>query len=141
MAVQKQSTVPKALRHKCKPKKKPVLPRKPAALTDEERKARLEELSHLPEFVKAKWPSWSDKVLQEHQSEGTHCQHLGVDVMIHAGTGSGKTTTVAAPHALPSNAGKVTLMVSPLIALHEEQVRSVLIYHSNLYSNCRHLRR
>jgi len=44
------------------------------------------------------------------------------DVIVHAGTGLGKTAIVAGPHMHPSSKGKVTLMVSPLIALHDEQV-------------------
>ncbi|KAJ7241219.1 P-loop containing nucleoside triphosphate hydrolase protein [Mycena haematopus] len=42
--------------------------------------------------------------------------------VVHAGTGMGKTTIAAGPHAHPSSVGKVTLMISPLIALHDEQV-------------------
>jgi len=44
------------------------------------------------------------------------------DVVCHSGTGSGKTAIVAGPHFHPSSEGKVTLLVSPLIALHDEQV-------------------
>ncbi|EJD46861.1 P-loop containing nucleoside triphosphate hydrolase protein [Auricularia subglabra TFB-10046 SS5] len=46
----------------------------------------------------------------------------GQDVIVHAPTGMGKTAIVAAPHALPQNKGRVTLLVSPLIALQEEMV-------------------
>lgn len=44
------------------------------------------------------------------------------DVLVHAATGSGKTTIVAGPHAHPVVKGTVTLLVSPLIALQDEQV-------------------
>ena len=40
-------------------------------------------------------------------------------------TRSGKTGIAADPHLLPSMKGKVTLVVSPLLVLEEEQVRSV----------------
>ena len=42
--------------------------------------------------------------------------------MVHAGTGSGKTGIAAGPHVHPSSKGKVTITVSPLLALHDEQV-------------------
>jgi superfamily II DNA or RNA helicase len=48
------------------------------------------------------------------------------DTLVHAGTGAGKTTIAAGPHAHESSAGKVTLMISPLIALHDEQVSACL---------------
>lgn len=44
------------------------------------------------------------------------------DVLIHAGTGMGKTVVAAGPHAHESTKGMVTFMVSPLLALQEEQV-------------------
>ena len=44
------------------------------------------------------------------------------DVLIHAGTGSGKMAVAAGPHAHEKMKGKVTFMISPLIALQNEQV-------------------
>ena len=44
------------------------------------------------------------------------------DVLIHAGTGSGKTAVAAGPHAHEKMKGKVTFMTSLLIALQNEQV-------------------
>ena len=44
------------------------------------------------------------------------------DVIVHAGTGFGKTAIAAGPHYHDSAKGGVTLMISPLIALHDEQV-------------------
>ncbi|KAJ6600182.1 P-loop containing nucleoside triphosphate hydrolase protein [Mycena sp. CBHHK59/15] len=41
---------------------------------------------------------------------------------LHAATGAGKTGIAAGLHLLPSSKGKVTLMVSPLLSLHDEQV-------------------
>ncbi|KAK7013470.1 ATP-dependent DNA helicase Q-like 3 [Favolaschia claudopus] len=49
-------------------------------------------------------------------------QILGEEILLHAATGAGKTGIAAGPHLLPSSRGKVTLMVSPLLSLHDEQV-------------------
>jgi replicative superfamily II helicase len=51
-------------------------------------------------------------------------QVLQQDLLLHAATGSGKTGIAAGPHLLPSSAGKVTLFISPLLALHDQQVSS-----------------
>lgn len=59
---------------------------------------------------------------REHQMRAINAQLQGFDAIVHAGTGSGKTGIAAGPHVHPSSKGKVTLMVSPLIALHDEQV-------------------
>lgn len=72
----------------------------------------------------------SDKFEWEHsprpfQLEAIKAQLKGLDVLVHAGTGQGKTAIAAGPHAHPSAKGKVTLMVSPLIALHDEMVGKV----------------
>jgi superfamily II DNA helicase RecQ len=82
--------------------------------------ARLEELRTLPELVKKhfKW----DNGAREFQLQGMEAQVLGKDVFLHAATGSGKTGIAAGPHLLPSNKGKVTLFISPLLSLHAEQV-------------------
>ncbi|KAJ7038353.1 P-loop containing nucleoside triphosphate hydrolase protein [Mycena alexandri] len=58
---------------------------------------------------------------REYQIKGIEAQLQMRDILVHAGTGMGKTTIAAGPHAHPSSAGKVTLMISPLIALHDEQ--------------------
>jgi len=54
--------------------------------------------------------------------EAIKAQLTREDVLVHAGTGSGKTTIAAGPHAHEKTKGMVTFMVSPLIALQEEQV-------------------
>lgn len=60
---------------------------------------------------------------REFQLEAIKAQLLHKDVLVHAGTGSGKTTIAAGPHALiDKSKGMVTFMVSPLLALQEEQV-------------------
>ena len=61
---------------------------------------------------------------RQYQMEGINAQLQRKDALIHAGTGLGKTAVAAGPHAHPNSQGKVTLMVSPLIALHDEMVGS-----------------
>lgn len=59
------------------------------------------------------------------QLEAIKAQLLRKDALIHAGTGSGKTTIVAGPYALKATEGMVTFLVSPLISLQEEQVSQI----------------
>ncbi|KAJ6617238.1 P-loop containing nucleoside triphosphate hydrolase protein [Mycena sp. CBHHK59/15] len=63
-------------------------------------------------------------IAHQYQMEGIEAQLQMQDVLVHAGTGMGKTTIAAGPHAHPTSIGKVTLMISPLIALHDEQVET-----------------
>lgn len=79
-----------------------------------------EELQGLEEKI-AKQFNWKDgpKVFQ---MDGIKAQLQMRDALIHAGTGLGKTAVAAGPHVHPSAKGKVTIMVSPLIALHDEMV-------------------
>ena len=67
---------------------------------------------------KFKWPHTPRKF----QLDAITSQLLRKDVVVHAGTGSGKTAIAAGPHAHEKARGMVTFMVSPLIALQEEQV-------------------
>ncbi|EJD36808.1 P-loop containing nucleoside triphosphate hydrolase protein [Auricularia subglabra TFB-10046 SS5] len=62
--------------------------------------------------------------LREMQVTAALAQVDGDDVLVHAATGMGKTAIVAAPHAFPQNKGRVTLFISPLIALQEEMVET-----------------
>ncbi|KAJ7576423.1 P-loop containing nucleoside triphosphate hydrolase protein [Mycena floridula] len=80
------------------------------------------DLENLPQLIKEHL-GWS-KELRPFQLEAIRSILLKKDVLIHAGTGCGKTAIAAGPHAHPSTKGKVTLMISPLIALHTEQVQT-----------------
>ena len=81
---------------------------------------KLEELSNLTEMMHEKF-KWAHTP-REFQMEAIKAQLTRKDVLVHAGTGSGKTTIAAGPHAHKRTNGMVTFMVSPLIALQEEQV-------------------
>ncbi|OJT09235.1 hypothetical protein TRAPUB_14310 [Trametes pubescens] len=54
------------------------------------------------------------------QLAGVQAQLEGVDVVIQASTGAGKTAIAAGPYLWPSSAGKSTIMVCPLLSLEEE---------------------
>ncbi|KAJ6573646.1 hypothetical protein B0H10DRAFT_2237000 [Mycena sp. CBHHK59/15] len=100
-ATRRSVTPPRGTRNKVKAKK--TLPssskRTPAQLA-----AIGEELKLLPDLVKKHYTKWTD---------GASAFQLEC---------AGKTGIAAGPHLLPSSKGKVTLMVSPLLSLHEEQV-------------------
>ncbi|KAF8952569.1 P-loop containing nucleoside triphosphate hydrolase protein [Flammula alnicola] len=81
------------------------------------------ELERLPNLIKTHFKKWSDGA-REFQLSCMRAQVLKKDVLLHAATGAGKTGIAAGPHLLPSNKGKVTLVVSPLLALEEEQVET-----------------
>lgn len=80
------------------------------------------ELKQLPSLIKKSFRTWSQGA-RPFQLKAMSAQVLGVDVLLHAATGAGKTGIAAGPHLLPSCKGKVTIMISPLLALQEEQVR------------------
>ncbi|KAH7907966.1 P-loop containing nucleoside triphosphate hydrolase protein [Hygrophoropsis aurantiaca] len=81
-----------------------------------------EELQYLVEKMKEQF-GWSNGP-RDFQLDAIKAQLQGKDVIVHAGTGAGKTAIAAGPHLHPSSKGKVTIMVSPLIALHDEQVET-----------------
>lgn len=78
------------------------------------------DLEGLSETIREKF-QW-EHIPREFQLEAIKAQLLRKDVLLHAGTGAGKTTVAAGPHALEATKGMVTFMVSPLIALQDEQV-------------------
>ncbi|KAF9556931.1 P-loop containing nucleoside triphosphate hydrolase protein [Agrocybe pediades] len=61
---------------------------------------------------------------REFQIEAIKAQLLRKDVLVHAGTGAGKTMIAAGPHAMTDSKGMVSFVVSPLIALQEEQAQT-----------------
>ncbi|KZT69352.1 P-loop containing nucleoside triphosphate hydrolase protein, partial [Daedalea quercina L-15889] len=58
------------------------------------------------------------------QVAGIQAQIEGVDTIVQAPTGAGKTAVVAGAHLWPHGATKVTIMVSPLLSLEDEMVRT-----------------
>ncbi|KAJ7813011.1 P-loop containing nucleoside triphosphate hydrolase protein [Mycena leptocephala] len=97
---------PPPTRHHGKtPRPRKTLPASASTRTEAQLAAIREELKSLPDFN-----VWGPR-------------HSGATVL-HAATGAGKTGIAAGPHLLPSSKGKVTLMVSPLLSLHEEQVET-----------------
>ncbi|KAJ7926662.1 P-loop containing nucleoside triphosphate hydrolase protein [Mycena leptocephala] len=88
---------------------------------DEQLEAIHEELKLLPGLIRINYTKWTDGG-KPFQLQCMGAQKLGQDVLLHAATGAGKTGVAAGPHLLPSSKGKVTLMVSPLLSLHDEQV-------------------
>jgi superfamily II DNA helicase RecQ len=69
------------------------------------------------------------------QIQATQALLAKKDIIVHAGTGFGKTAVAAGIHAVVK--GKITLMISPLIALHEEQVRNIKCLTFNDLTDCR----
>lgn len=80
----------------------------------------LDNLKDLAEKIKEKF-KWQHTP-RDFQMDAVKAQLQRKDVLIHAGTGAGKTFIAAGPHAHEACKGKVTFMISPLIALQEEQV-------------------
>jgi superfamily II DNA helicase RecQ len=96
----------------------------------EQLKAIEEELKLLPGLIKTHYTKWTDGA-KDFQLECMEGQKLGKEILLHAATGAGKTGIAAGPHLLPSSQGKVTLVVSPLLSLHDEQVRLSFVFGSN----------
>ncbi|KAF8148868.1 P-loop containing nucleoside triphosphate hydrolase protein [Crassisporium funariophilum] len=78
------------------------------------------KLESLPELIKAHFKKWTAGAC-DFQLSCMWAQVLKQDVLLQAATGSGKTGIAAGPHLLPSNKGKVTFVVLPLLALEDEQ--------------------
>ncbi|KAI0309578.1 P-loop containing nucleoside triphosphate hydrolase protein [Amylostereum chailletii] len=96
-------------------------PAHPSSDPSVEEARRAEELKTLPERIKTSFKTWTHGA-KPFQLRAMEAQVLRKDVLIQAATGAGKTGIAAGPHLLECNAGKATLVISPLIALHEEQV-------------------
>lgn len=97
-------------------------PRKPPG--SRRPKLNEEELQKLSDLMRERF-KW-DAEPRFFQLEGVRAQIEGVDMIIQAPTGSGKTAVAAGPHVWPTSKGKVTIMVCPLLALEEEMVRTPL---------------
>ncbi|KAH9897008.1 hypothetical protein C8Q73DRAFT_780555 [Cubamyces lactineus] len=61
---------------------------------------------------------------KDFQLAAVQAQIEGVDMIVQAPTGSGKTALAAGPHLWPGNERKFTLMVCPLLSLEEEMVQT-----------------
>ncbi|KAJ7026664.1 P-loop containing nucleoside triphosphate hydrolase protein [Mycena alexandri] len=103
-------------------KAKTALPSRTQAAANTRKPLTKAELVGLADLMRAKFES--PHRARQYQMDGIEAQLQMRDVLVHAGTGMGKTTIAAGPHAHPSSAGKVTLMISLLIALHDEQVET-----------------
>lgn len=116
-------SVPKGRAHKVKPKR--LIPQRPSALTAEQQVIINNEIELLPELIKTNYVNWSNGA-KSFQLDAMCAQLRGQDVMIHAATGSGKTGIAAAPHLLPSSKGKVTIVISPILALQDKQASALI---------------
>jgi ATP-dependent helicase YprA (DUF1998 family) len=114
MSILPRSSQSKAKATKAKKEKQKTEPRKPWAGVLEKK------LGDLAEKIKTKF-KWTHTP-REFQVEAVKAQLMRKDVLIHAGTGSGKSAIAAGPFAREDTEGMVTFMVSSLIALQEEQV-------------------
>ncbi|THH29666.1 hypothetical protein EUX98_g4513 [Antrodiella citrinella] len=63
------------------------------------------------------------KVAREWQLDAAESILLGLDAVVLAGTGTGKTAAYMLPLLLPETAGKVLIVIEPLVALQRDQVR------------------
>ena len=82
---------------------------------------KAKDLKGLSDKIKLKF-QWTTNTPKDFQIMGIEAQLKRQDVLVHARTGTGKTLIAAGPHAHERMAGKVTIMISPLIGLQEEQV-------------------
>lgn len=78
-----------------------------------------QDLEDISQKIKEKF-KWNHEP-RPFQERAVIAQLTRKDVLIHAGTGMGKTVVAAGPHAHEATRGMVTFMVSPLLALQEEQ--------------------
>ena len=64
-----------------------------------------------------------DSAPKDFQLAAVQAQIEGVDMIVQAPTGSGKTALAAGPHLWFGKEKRFTLMVCPLLSLEEEMVR------------------
>lgn len=61
------------------------------------------------------------------QLKAVQAQLEGIDIVVQAPTGAGKTAIAAGPHVWPTMKGRITLMISPLLALENEMVKIPIV--------------
>lgn len=74
----------------------------------------------LQEHLQAEVQARTGFVIRDFQLKAVLAILAGRDVVVHAGTGAGKTLIFAAPHFVRPN--KVSVIISPLILLQQDQV-------------------
>ena len=74
----------------------------------------------------------SGKTAYEWQLDTAEALLLGLDTVVVAGTGSGKTIPCMLPFFLPEYSDKVVLVISPLKALQRDQVSHKISTHSTI---------
>ncbi len=74
------------------------------------------------EALKAKFAEKFKIAAKPFQLKAIEAQIEGIDMIVQAPTGSGKTAIAAGPHLWPGNEDKFTIMVCPLLSLEEEMV-------------------
>ncbi|KAI1784235.1 P-loop containing nucleoside triphosphate hydrolase protein [Ganoderma leucocontextum] len=81
-----------------------------------------EDLESLAEKMRTAY-GW-DSPRKLFQLEAVKAQLEGVDMIVQAPTGAGKTAIAAGPHLWPGNEKKFTIMVCPLLSLEEEMEKT-----------------
>lgn len=114
-------TLPRNKRHPRSPTRRCNLNLEPRAIWKALEDADLEDLA---EKMKDRF-KWTHSP-RAFQLDAIKAQLKRQDVVVHAGTGSGKTAIAAGPFALQKTRGRLILMVSPLIALQDEQVSNFM---------------
>ena len=65
---------------------------------------------------------------RDFQIAAIKAQIEGVDMIVQASTGAGKTAIAAGPHLWPGNEKKFTIMTCPLLSLEEEMVYDFVLH-------------
>lgn len=65
---------------------------------------------------------WDEGTIKPFQLAGVKAQLEGIDTVIQAPTGAGKTVIAAGPHSSPRASGMITLISVPLVQLAEDMV-------------------